>query len=147
MSYELRAYVTLALVAFALHLMWERFHIALYTGYEALEGILPVFVAAAVGDVMYTLLTVLGVALWRWDAGWILNAQRRDFALLALLGFFIALFVEYKAAVLGRWEYTDMMPLVPLLDVGVSPLAQMTVLLPLSVYITMRIYHYFFRYS
>ncbi len=132
-----RPLVVLAVVSFFLHLVWEKTHIALYTGYEAMEGVLPVYVFATVGDVAYVLAAVLLVALFKGGIRWLRDVRATDYAGLAVLGLSIALFVEYKAAALGRWEYTDAMPLVH--GLGLSPLAQMTVLLPLSVFITIRI--------
>lgn len=128
------AYAVLAGVSFLLHLVWEKSHIVLYTGYEALEGALPVFLHATLGDVMYTLLAVLVLAALKRDISWMEKARGKGYALLAAIGFGIAAFVEMKAVALGRWEYTDAMPLV--YGFGLSPLLQMTVLLPLSVYIS-----------
>jgi hypothetical protein len=130
----LRVYAVLAAISFLLHIAWERLHIVLYTGYEALEGVLPVFLLATLGDVMYTLLAATAFALVKRDLTWVRRAGMGDYAVLALLGFFIAIFVEYKAMLLGRWAYTDAMPLI--YGFGLSPLLQMTVLLPLTVYIT-----------
>ncbi len=126
-------YAVLAVISFLLHLVWERLHIVLYTGYEALEGRLPVFVLAALGDVMYTLLVVALFALlcgpW-----WFSEAGKRTYWLLAVCGLGIAIFVEMKAQMHERWEYTDAMPIIA--GFGLSPLVQMTVLLPLSVYLS-----------
>lgn len=132
----LRPFLLLATVSFFLHLAWEKAHIRLYTGYEALEGTLPVYLHATFGDVVYTLIAV-GAALFFRGERLRREPQSRDYALVALIGFAIAVFVEVKAIALGRWAYTDAMPLV--FGLGLSPLLQMTVLLPLSVYITIRI--------
>lgn len=128
------AFLTLALVSFALHVTWERLHIGLYTGYEKMEGRLPVFVFATAGDVAYAFLAVLVAALFKGSLLWFLQASALDYVGLALLGFFMAVFVEYKAMALRRWEYTDRMPRI--FGLGLTPLIQMTVLLPLSVFIT-----------
>jgi len=140
-----RAYLTLAAVAFLLHIAWEKLHIVLYTGYETLEGVLPVFVLATLGDCLYTLAAVAFIGILRGSLVWFMNASRQDYFLLAVMGFCIALMVEYKAAYLDRWDYTELMPIVPLLNVGLSPVLQMTVLLPLSVFCTIRVYNRFFR--
>lgn len=129
----LKVYAVLSAISFLLHLVWERLHIVLYTGYEALEGVLPVYLLATLGDVLYTLLAVTAFALVKRDLLWVQRGGVGDYAALALLGFFIAVFVEYKAMLLGRWAYTDAMPIV--YGFGLSPLLQMTVLLPLTVYI------------
>ena len=133
----LPSYAVLAFVSFLLHLVWERSHIVLYTGYEALEGVLPVFVYATIGDVAYTLFAAFLFAVVYRDGEWMKTAAGREYAVLALLGLCIAILVEMKAMYLDRWEYTHAMPL--LYGLGLSPLIQMTVLLPLSVLITVAI--------
>jgi amino acid transporter len=127
-------FILLALVAFALHFVWEWAHLPLYQGYEALGSGLPLVAYATLGDVMYTLFAVLLVALFKRRLLWPREARAGDYAGLAILGLLIALFVEYKGLYLHRWAYTAAMPLA--LGVGLSPLLQMTILLPLSVGLT-----------
>lgn len=127
------SYALLALVAGLLHYAWETSHVGLYTGYGNLGGPLPVTLYATLGDILYTFLAVIGVGIFKRDMLWWLSAHMRDFALLAIIGLTIALFVEYKALWLGTWEYLPTMPIIPILNVGLSPIVQMTILLPLSV--------------
>ncbi len=134
MNRLLVAYTVLAAISGVLHLLWERTHIQLYTGYEVLEGALPVYVFATLGDIAYTLGVVLVLGLIVGSFAWFLRAGARVYVGLAVVGFWIALFVEYKALAFDRWEYTEAMPL--FLQVGVSPLLQMAILLPFSVYLT-----------
>ena len=133
----MEALIVLALVSFVLHLVWERSHIHLYAGYDALKGRLPVFVWASMGDVMYTFFAISLVGIFKGDILWFLYAGSFDYVGLAITGLFLAISVEYKAAALKRWEYTSKMP--RLFSLGLTPLIQMTVLLPLSVYITVAI--------
>lgn len=119
-------------MSFGSHYVWESLHIPLYSGYAGLGGGMPVVLYATVGDVFYTLLAVGVLCVYKRNTKWLRNPTRSDYATLALAGFGIALFVEEKAAVLGRWDYTDAMP--TLWGFGLSPLLQMTILLPLSVY-------------
>ncbi len=132
----MKSFALLAAVAFVLHFVWERAHIGLYTGYEALEGFLPVYVFATLGDLMYTLLAV-GLLMLFFGMRLLQAPRVRQYALLAVMGLCVAIFVEVKAAMLGRWEYTSAMPLIH--GLGLSPLIQMTVLLPLSVFIVARL--------
>lgn len=132
--------VTVLLVAALLNLSWERVHIVLYRNYERMKGRMPVFVFATLGDVLYTFFALALIALFKRDAVWFLNPTILDYAGLAILGFCIAIFVEYKAMALKRWEYTENMPCV--FGIGLSPLVQMTVLLPLSVFINVYIHSY-----
>lgn len=131
------AYAVLALVSAALHGGWEHAHVSLYTGYEALGWGMPIVVFATAGDVLYICGAVLVLSLVTHTS--LLQVPvlpRYVYGMLGLVGILIALFVEYKAFYLERWEYTEFMPIVPLLGVGLSPLLQMSMLLPLSVYIT-----------
>jgi len=124
----------LAGIAFVLHYVWENAHIGLYAGYEGTGGALPITLYATLGDVAYTLLAYALFAFYRRDWSWIRSLTRKDLALLALTGFTIATFVEWKAFLFGRWTYTPDMPLI--LGFGVSPLLQMSILLPLSIAVT-----------
>lgn len=135
MGHIFGVYAILVIVTFLLHTVWERLHIRLYTDYDAMRGRLPVYINASIGDVLYTLLAVLIFALLARDPLWFLAVTGGELLLLAILGFFIALFVEYKAMRLKRWRYLPAMPKV--FGFGLSPLVQMTVLLPLSVCICM----------
>lgn len=56
-----------------------------------------------------------------------------------MVGVLITIVMEWLAThVLGRWTYAASMPVVPTLEVGVSPLLQWVVLLPLVVWFVRR---------
>ena len=65
---------------------------------------------------------------WRWT--WV--GSPKVYAALATLGFAMAVIVERVALAFGRWNYNEHMPVIPGLDVGVLPILQLTVLVPLS---------------
>lgn len=127
-------WLSVALLSAVFHVLWEMLHVPLYTAYEGVAGPLPVLAYATLGDVAYTLGALLFITWVRGSDAWLAAPSRRDYAVLSVLGFGIALFVEYKALALGRWAYADAMPLVPFFSVGLSPLVQMTVLLPFSTF-------------
>jgi hypothetical protein len=122
-----------SLVAFGLHGVWEQAHVSLYRGYEDLSPFLPITLWATFGDVFYTLGVIGLVALFKGQLDWAGRAKAKDFIGLAIIGFFVALLVEYKALALDRWAYTPAMPIIPFFEVGFSPVLQMTILLPLSI--------------
>jgi hypothetical protein len=130
-----------AILTLLFHGMWEHAHIVLYTGYGAMEGVLPVWLLATLGDLVYTLVIILIISAAKRGFGWIGNATTTDLFAAAVLGFLVALMVEYKGLYLGRWEYLLSMPIVPFLGVGLSPLLQMTLLTPLSLFLTRLITH------
>jgi hypothetical protein len=128
-----RIIALLVIVAGLLHVLWENAHVGLYTGYGDLGGGLPITVWATIGDVLYTLVAFALVSLFKHGIEWVREALWSDYVGLAILGFCIALYVEYKAFALARWAYTDAMPILPVFSVGVSPVLQMMILLPLTL--------------
>ena len=55
------------------------------------------------------------------------------------LGILITIVFEFLAAkVWGRWSYSEMMPVIPLLKVGLLPLLQWVVLPPLAIWFVHR---------
>ena len=128
--------VLCALLALLFHGIWEYTHIVLYTNYGAMEGILPVWMLATLGDLFYTLLIIAIISAAKGGMRWVRQASPSDLLAAAALGFLVALMVEYKGLYLGRWEYLPSMPIVPFLGVGFSPLLQMTLLTPLSLFLT-----------
>lgn len=129
----------LVVTAFVLHFIWENSHVSLYGGYENLSPYLPITLWATLGDVFYTLLAFLALSLWKRSFEWCGKLGFRDYIAPAIAGFGISLFVEYKALALERWFYLPSMPIIPILNVGLSPVVQMTLLLPLSFYLAGRI--------
>ncbi len=131
------AYTVAAIVSGVLHALWETLHVPLYMGYEALGWGLPIELFATTGDVLYT---CAGIFFVSWITSTSILKEPilsvRTHMLCAGAGFVVALFVEYKAFYFDRWSYTEAMPMIPFLEVGLSPVIQMTVLIPLTVYLT-----------
>jgi hypothetical protein len=132
------AIAVVSVITLLLHGIWEHTHIVLYTGYEQMEGVLPVWVSATLGDLLYTLLIVGVISFVKGGVGWLRDASWREYLAAAFVGLLVALMVEYKGLYLGRWEYLPTMPLVPFLHIGLSPLLQMTLLTPLSLWLVRR---------
>lgn len=122
-------------ISFALHFVWESLHLPLYTGYASLSGGVPIALWATIGDALYAIAAVALFSLFKRQFDWLERASAYDFFALAVIGFLIAVGIEYKALMFGRWAYTGEMPIVPLLRVGLSPVLQMTVLLPTAAYL------------
>jgi len=124
--------IILLVIAFVMHLVWENTQAPLFAGYQSFSQHFPMCLIGTLGDVLITFLVFLFLRLLKKD-----NPQTiSDFFALAILGFIIAVLIEQHALLIGKWNYTLVMPLVPWLKVGLSPIIQMTVLIPLSFYIT-----------
>ena len=123
----------LAAIAFFLHIIWERAHVRLYSAYEHKGDRLPITVWAALGDAVYSVTAVLFIGLLKNNFDWMPSIQMVDIVALAIIGLFIALYIEYRALTLHRWAYAVGMPVIPVLKVGLSPVLEMAILLPASV--------------
>lgn len=127
---------TISGIAFALHLVWENAQAPLFAGYTSFGQHLLICLYGTAGDVLITLIVYGLVSLLKYDLFWPLKVTAQDLVALALVGFFVAAGIEYRALALDRWTYTPSMPIVPYLHVGLSPLVQMTLLLPVTFYLT-----------
>ena len=124
-------------LAFLFHWAWEAVHAAAFVESNGtfafrLWHCLPM----AVSDAAWTL------ALWA-VVGGLAQASGRlpasRLVLLGLLGAVTAVAVERIALATGRWTYNALMPIVPLVQVGLWPVLQMTLLPVLSVWLSERL--------
>ena len=136
-------YVLLAVTFFCLHGIWETMHVHLYTAYDALGAGVPLLLWATSGDVLYSLLCVLVVAVFFRDFRWPAHPRLSHLAAASLCGFWVAVIIEWKALIFHKWAYTAAMPMIPLLHVGLSPVLQMSLAVPLCVLGSVYVYKQF----
>jgi len=69
------------------------------------------------------------ITLQRWD--WFDRPHVAGYLVMLAAGLVLAVLVEWIAVhILGRWEYTEKMPTLPGLHIGLIPIAQMVILPP-----------------
>lgn len=129
-------FTTLAAVSFVLHYIWEGAHVHLYTNYDGLSGALPITLWATLGDVFYSLFVGGALAAIRKGVGGVEHMKSAEYAWVALVGLALAISIELRAQWLQLWSYTEAMLIIPVLNIGLSPVLQMTLLLPLSIFFT-----------
>lgn len=127
-----------SLIAFILHFIWEYTQAPLFQGYESFSAHFFTCLLGVAGDVVITLCVYLSIGFLKNDFNWISALNKKDVVVIALIGFFIAVGIEWRALLFGRWAYTSAMPLIPYIKVGLTPILQMTFLLPFSMYLTKR---------
>jgi hypothetical protein len=122
---SLRRYV--AFVA-STNLVWEFVHMPLYTMWR--EGTAREIVFAAVhctgGDVLIAT-SAVALSLFLLGRGWpaARAAYTRVAASTVALGVAYTIFSEWLNIVVRQsWAYSELMPVVPVLDIGLSPLGQ-----------------------
>jgi hypothetical protein len=125
---------TAVLASFVLNEIWEMAQMSAYveTAGQSWTSTLGLCTRAAVGDVGIILGIYAAGALAAGDWGWGMRGRWNIYATAAVLGLAYAALVEHAALAAGRWSYTERMPVVALLDAGLWPLLQMTLLPPLT---------------
>ena len=123
-------------VAVGFNYPWELAQSPLYTGMGDFSQMLWHCFVAALGDGLLVLLIFTTGWLVLRQRDWFARPGLRGYCLILVIGLVIAMAVEWAALHLAKqWEYTAQMPLVPGLNVGVTPVAQMLLLPPVIFYV------------
>ncbi|HEY7610863.1 MAG TPA: hypothetical protein VIF14_16665 [Alphaproteobacteria bacterium] len=122
--------------AFALNWIWENAQAPLYRGYAGFAREVWMCTVATSGDVAIVAAIFAAVALaWR-DSAWHRRVSLGQALVAMIVGIGIAIAIEHRALVDGRWAY-GAMPLVPFTSIGLLPVLQMAIL-PVVVFRFMR---------
>lgn len=123
-----------AVTAFVTNWIWEMAQMNAYRDMadKSWRETVGLCTIASLGDILLAFLAyVIGAAVWR-DWRWAWSGRLRVYIALAAFGLAIASAVELGAIASGRWSYNERMPLMPGTRLGLLPLAQLTLLVPLS---------------
>jgi hypothetical protein len=128
----LKTIVTVFALAVVVNYPWELAQASLYEGMSDFSLALWHCFVASLGDGMLFLL-IFGAgwaALRRSD--WFVNPGRRGYLVMLAAGLVIGVVVEWAAVhVMGQWTYAPRMPVIPIFNIGLAPVAQMLALPPL----------------
>jgi hypothetical protein len=130
-----------ALFAFLLNFPWEFLQVPFFAEMPSMEHWQAVrfCTQATLGDVLIALCAYWIVAMLRRDRGWILQANASAMFAFMALGVAATLGLEWHATVLQqRWQYSALMPRLPLLGTGLTPVLQWLLLPPLIVWLARR---------
>lgn len=120
-------YVYIAITGFILSFLWENLHFTLYANYaQWMEQIY--FVLCSLADVLLIFLVYFLVATIFRNAHWIHRFTAAQILTTLLISALVSFVAEKIALYLNWWTYTDQMPMVPLLDIGMSPFLAITLL-------------------
>jgi hypothetical protein len=124
---------TVTVVSFLLNLAWELIQLPLYKNAVYNFSHIAFCALATIADVLMVLLLYFGFALILKNLFWIQHVKLYQVAIVVLIGGAGAVLSEMRHLSLGSWAYDDSMPLIPLVNVGISPVLQF-MLLPLIIY-------------
>lgn len=133
----LKFLLVLFVISVALNYIWELVQAPLFVGMDSVGALAWHCFVASLGD---------GIILWiiyglGWGAfghwRWTYQPGFRQMAFMLSVSIVIAILIEWSALHwLKRWSYTDSMPLIPVLDVGLTPILQMLILPPFIFFLT-----------
>ena len=130
-----------AVFSFLLHFVWEFLQVPTYAGMAEMahwQGI-KLCTSTTIGDVGFALTAFWTASLVARTRHWI--GRQGALPVLVFLAAGIALtigFEFYYTQVTQRWTYSDLMPLVPPLGTGLSPLLQWIVIPPIVLWLSRR---------
>ena len=128
--------------SFLLHLLWENAQAPFFAGYQSFSQHFPICLWGTTTGDMLAMLLIYGILIIiHRDVLWIGNrATYQHPATWVLPPFFGLLFATsfelWAIHVSHRWTYAPTMPIIPLLQIGFTPLLQMIVVPPLTIAIT-----------
>ncbi|MDP3729769.1 MAG: hypothetical protein Q8R26_03435 [bacterium] len=112
--------VLIFILAFVANSVWEYLHAPLYIHYRGDAITSLILFRAALFDAVFT--TLLGAFFLT------VPYFRQRLWLSIVIGIIFAVCLEIFALNTGRWAYTDYMPIIPLLDIGITPTAQLGII-------------------
>ena len=125
----IKASVLVFCLSFLLNLFWEFAQMPLYR-----EGSLPFSVhapmcfLATVWDAGYTTIVYFVFSAFLRDARWLVNFSWQRISSVVLIGLVTASVVEWRALRADKWAYAASMPIIPFLEVGLTPFFQLALL-------------------
>jgi hypothetical protein len=128
-----RILMSVFFVAVVLNYLWELAQAPLYVGLKSYNPAVfwHCFVASLGDGLMVLVILAVGWVMLH-QPDWFEQPGILGYVVMLTAGLVMAVLVEWVGAhVLKRWEYTDKMPLVPGIGIGVVPIAQMLFLPPL----------------
>lgn len=115
-------------LAFLLNLTWEIAQGPLYSGYEYDLNHISFCALASVADMLMVLLLYFAFSMFYKDPYWLGRMAISNVIGLILIGGTGAILGELRHLSAGSWSYSNVMPVLPFIEVGLSPVLQFMIL-------------------
>lgn len=125
---------TATVLSFLLNFAWELIQIPLYIPSSYSIEHIAFCALASLADAILAMLLYFGCGLMFRNQLWIEHLKWRYIIIVVLAGGTGAVLGEIRHLSLGTWAYADSMPLIPIVNVGISPVLQFMIL-PLLIYL------------
>ncbi|MES2088176.1 MAG: hypothetical protein V4467_04280 [Patescibacteria group bacterium] len=105
------------LSSFILNVIWENLHVVLYTDFGGQAITEFVLVRASARDAI--ILTILSLPFF-----YFVFLKKHKWLIIPICAL-VSIGLELHAIKTGRWGYSELMPLIPFVGVGISPVLQL----------------------
>ena len=124
-------------VSLPLYFTWEMLQAPFFTGMpEDWVAATAICALATLGDGVLVALMTAGALLYR-DGRWFVPPSPSRYAVIVAIGVALQIVVEWVMVYrLDRWAYAANQPILPVVRVGILPVLQPIVLLPLVFWLT-----------
>jgi hypothetical protein len=126
--------------SFLLNFVWEALQTPFFVDIsDQINTIIWYRFHCTLGDVVITLGSFWLVALISKTRTWFLNPTKGKLLLFVAFGVSYTIFSEIKNVSWNKlWGYSDLMPVIPSIEVGIIPLIQWIIVPPLLIFIVRR---------
>ncbi len=131
----------IVIFAFLLNFIWELVQMPLFAGAADFVPYQTIFhcMKATLGDVVISLVAFAGACRIARSRTWIISMNKSDIVCFLAIGLVITIVFELLATgPLNRWEYGELMPVIPVIGIGVTPVAQWVILPLLQLWFVKR---------
>lgn len=128
--------LVISIIGFILQYIWEYLQCGIfYTMPNKSPSTL--MISATLGDVAITILLYIIIALSSRRFSWITHKwDLKEITIMILYSLFVSFYFESSALYTGRWSYARTMPLFFNTNIGLIPVLQLLILLPLTFFIS-----------
>ena len=126
--------------SFVLNATWEWVQSPFFIDMPSdLNTIIWYRIHCTLGDSIILLIGYILMSFYYRNFSWIHNLNIKHHAIFVVMGTIYTLFSEYlNVYVNNSWSYSDYMPLLPFVNIGLVPLFQWIILPPVVIFITKR---------
>jgi hypothetical protein len=132
--------LNIAFFSFLLNFVWEALQTPFFADIsDKINTIIWYRFHCTLGDVVITLGCFWLVALITKSRSWFLNPTKNRLLMFVAFGVSYTIFSEIKNVSLNKlWGYSELMPVIPFIEVGIIPLIQWIIVPPLLIFIVRR---------
>jgi hypothetical protein len=127
--------ISLCLWSFFLNFFWEVVQTYFYTLKDSpFRTMLYGWIHCTLGDVLLTLLSFWVVSIFSCNRRWSMKLNRLNFIGFIMIGIIGTVISErVNVHILKSWAYNQSMPIIPWLNVGLTPILQWVIIPPVAI--------------